>query len=197
MKPDETDKAIPEAQWLRFNEATNALDYLRRASVFAREAESDIIAWKWVAIALHGALYSFAVVAARGSDSRSVLKGEDKLLGFWKVLKRCQDPNHMRMSVQSKHLEMSEGENESIEFLTTILRNEFSHFKPQFLSIEIHGMPQIAIDALRIIGFLALETKTHTDLDEVQKQEVKTLIQETSSYLKDTNLYKELRQLLR
>ena len=43
------------------NACENALDYLRRAEGFISEAKHNPIAWKWVTIALHGALYGFAI----------------------------------------------------------------------------------------------------------------------------------------
>lgn len=183
-----------EAQWLRLSEETNALDYLRRTVRFVREAESDVTAWKWVIISLHGALYGFAVAAARGTDHERVLNKKGRLLGFWDVLKRCQDPTYMRMLVNSKPLVLSVEEKESLDFLTRELRNEFIHFRPNLWSLEIHGMPQIALDALRVIGFLALETNTFVHLNEAQEREVETLVQETSTFVKGTALYAELLQ---
>ena len=48
---------------LTFNETTNAFDYLVRASGFIQEVPSNPESWKWVIIALHGALYGFAISA--------------------------------------------------------------------------------------------------------------------------------------
>lgn len=59
-----------EEKFLRINEETNAIDYLVKADSYIKEAEPSDIAWKWVTIALHGALYGFAIAASSGTDSR-------------------------------------------------------------------------------------------------------------------------------
>ena len=97
----------PEAKWLTLNEETNALDYLELAADFIKKTPDNEKSWKWVVISLHGALYGFAVAAARGTDYENILRKNGYLLGFWKVLKMCQDPNHMNMLVNSKHLELT------------------------------------------------------------------------------------------
>ena len=54
--------------WLRLTEETNALDYLERAGSFIVDADQDNFAWKWVVLALHGALYGFAIAACKGTN---------------------------------------------------------------------------------------------------------------------------------
>ena len=182
----------PEEKWLQLREEINALDYLRRAGIFIREAETDVTAWKWTMIALHGAIYGFAVAAARGTNYDQVLTKKGKLLQFWDVLKLCQDPDHMQMLIHSRPLILSTEEKESLEILTSLLRNEFLHFKPKSWLIEIHGMPKVALDALAVIRFLALETGTYTHLTDVEASEIEQVVRETSNYLRRTELYQEL-----
>ncbi len=55
-------------KWLRLTEEINALDYLEKASYYIRETEVDVYAWKWVILALFGALYGFAICACKGSS---------------------------------------------------------------------------------------------------------------------------------
>jgi hypothetical protein len=56
-----------EPQWLSLSEETNALDYLEKAHLFILKIEVEAISWKWVILALHGALYGFAISALRGT----------------------------------------------------------------------------------------------------------------------------------
>ena len=85
-----------QAKWLRLSEETNALDYLEKAARFIRETEQNRLAWKWVVLALHGALYGFAICACQGTNYENVTvrtkSGELKLIPFGKALDRCQDP---------------------------------------------------------------------------------------------------------
>ena len=152
-------------QRLRLTEETNALDYLERVVGFIRETEKNRLAWKWVVLSLHSALYGFAICACRGTDYENVTtktkKGEEKLISFDEALKRCQDPNCMNMLVHSQILVLSESQKDSIRRLKKELRNKMEHYVPSEWSIEIHGMPQIAIDVLDVIRFLALETGTY------------------------------------
>ena len=43
-------------KYLRLTEKTNALDYFEKAYFFISQTESDVFAWKWVVIALHGSM---------------------------------------------------------------------------------------------------------------------------------------------
>jgi len=183
----------PEAKWLTLNEETNALDYLELAADFIKKTPDNVNAWKWVVISLHGALYGFAVAAARGTDYENILRKNGYLLGFWKVLNKCQDPNHMKMLVNSKHLELTDSQSYSINMLVKRLRNKFQHFKPREWSIEIHGMPQIAIDVLEVIRFLSRETHTYINLSRREERLVDKLITESIEFVKGTVLYEELK----
>lgn len=49
----------------------SALDYIRRAKQFITELESDEISFKWAAIALHGAIYSYAACKAASIHSHA------------------------------------------------------------------------------------------------------------------------------
>jgi hypothetical protein len=181
----------PKEKWLRLSEEKNAIDYLEKAAIFIKSVSENYNDWKWVIIGLHGALYGFAIAACRGTDSRSVVTKKGHLISFWQALKRCQDPNHMKMLIHSKHLILTENQKESIEALKSEFRNEFEHFKPKGWSIEIHGMPEIAIDVLEVIRFLALETNTYVHLNEDNQNLVEQLIENSIAILKDSELHKE------
>jgi hypothetical protein len=181
----------PKEKWLRLSEEKNATDYLKKAALFIKSVSENHDDWKWVIIGLHGALYGFAIAACRGTDSRSVVTKKGHLISFWQALKRCQDPNHMKMLIHSKHLILTDKQNESIEELKSVFRNEFEHFKPKAWSIEIHGMPEIAIDVLEVIRSLALETNTYVHLNEGDRNLVEQVIKNSICILKDSELYKE------
>jgi hypothetical protein len=181
----------PIEKWLRLSEERNAIDYIEKAAFFIKSAAENYVDWKWVLIGLHGALYGFAIAACQGTDSRSVTTKNGRLIGFWEALNRCQDPDHMKMLVHSKALVLTEKQKESIESLTSVFRNEFEHFKPKGWSIEIHGMPEIAIDVLEVIRFLALETNTYVCLAEKDRNAVEEFIDNSITMLKNSELYNE------
>ncbi len=87
-----------EDAYLSVDEARNALDYLERAHEYILQVERDLWAWKWVCIALHGALYGFAVTALGSSNSWYVQKyrsgkkeRQRKRDGFWKDHERMAE----------------------------------------------------------------------------------------------------------
>ena len=123
-----------QAKWLRLTEETNALDYLEKAARFIRETEQNRLAWKWVVLALHGALYGFAICACQGTDYENVTvrtkAGELKLIPFGKALERCQDANCMRMLIASQPLVLTDSQKDSILRLKNELRNKMEHYVP-------------------------------------------------------------------
>lgn len=183
------------AKYLRFTEETNALDYLIRTGQFIKETESDLLAWKWVVISLHGSLYGFAICACKGTTPDNVMfrakKGYDKLISFDKALQLCQDPNRMKMLIHSQPLILTDSQKNSIRLLKKELRNNFEHYSPKGWSIEVHGLPQIAIDTLAVIKFLATETYTHVNLNQSQIKKIKSMVYQSTMLLKKTDLYRE------
>lgn len=256
-------KAKIREKWLRLSVETNALDYLEQAYHYIRQTETTAIAWKWVVLALHGALYGFAICACKGTNPdrvvdfnkkskifekldtlpneikgkgfpedidikydspkkrlvfKGAMSGEEreslvglsestlykeavnslfmrsrKLISFNKALERCQDPNRMHMTVISRHLHLSDRQKESIRKLKHVFRNNFEHYMPKAWSIEIHGMPQIAIDVLEVIRFLALDTGNYINLTQAQTKRVKSIVFQSKRILKQSLLYKEFK----
>ncbi|HEC65640.1 MAG TPA: hypothetical protein ENI23_10110 [bacterium] len=78
-------------KYLRLTEETNALDCLERAYYYICQIDKDTMAWKWVIIGLHGALYGFAISACRQTNGENVAyktkKGEDRLIKHWSFAK--------------------------------------------------------------------------------------------------------------
>ncbi|MBW2608304.1 MAG: hypothetical protein JRD05_11785 [Deltaproteobacteria bacterium] len=250
-----------KAKFLRVSEEINALDFLEKAGRFILETENNPLAWKWVTISLHGALYGFAICACKGTNpervidfkskhnvfhtlgglpaeiekegfpknlkiefnpkkKRIVFKGamsndirnmllslsknppyqkaineiylkSHRLISFDEAIKRCQDPSRMKMTIMSKPLQLTNEQKESIEILKHMLRNNFEHFIPKAWSIEIHGMPQITIDVLDVIRFLAIETGNYILLNSTKIRKVKSIVFQSKRFLKKSKLYKE------
>ena len=171
---------LRRSSWLRLTEERNALDYLERAYKFIREAATEPLAWKWVVIALHGALYGFAICACKGTNPNNVTiktkTGKERLITLKDALKRCEDPKSMRIFTMSRHLQLSSQQRESIHKLRDVLRNPFEHYTPRLWAIEVDGMPQIAIDVLGVIRFLALETENCVHLNLAQRRSIESLV---------------------
>lgn len=179
---------------MTFTEESNALDYFERAAQFIREASTDSHAWKWVIIALHGALYGFAICACQGTDWETVTtktKRGPRLISFSEALAACQDPNRMLMTVLSKPLVLTDDQRAAISKLQLSLRNPFEHYIPMSWHIEIHGMPTIAIHCIEVIRFLALDTGNYTMLAEGQHGRIDSLAAETISFLRAMPLHIE------
>lgn len=183
-----------KANVLRLTEEINALDYLEQAYYYICQTEINIKAWKWVILSLHGALYGYAICALKGPNLNNVTtKGKMWLIRFDEALKRCQDPNWMQLTVFSKHLQLTDRQKESIRQLKDDYRNFFEHYVPMIWRIEIHGLPQMAIDVLEVIRFLAVECGNYNCLmlSWSQKKKIKTLVSKSIRFLKESQLYKE------
>ena len=60
-----------------------------------------------------------------------------------------------------------------------MLRNQFEHFAPKGWSIEIHGLPEMAIQILTVVRALALETGAVLRLGTSGKRKVSSLVART------------------
>ena len=139
-------------RWLEVDECSNAMDYLERVNLFLTEDRDS--KWKWVSIALHGALYGFGVLAIMGTNpygkppegsgvGERTKKG-DRLIGFDDVLRRIP-------------VSLTPEQKRSIRKLQDMLRNNFVHFTPKQHSIGLDGMPQIIENGVAIIEHLVFE----------------------------------------
>ena len=185
-----------KGKYLSLSEEKNTLDYLTQSYHYICQAEKSDIAWKWVVITLHGALYGFAICALKGTNPdnvKKIKKGKmrQRLISFDEAISRCQNPKWMKMTVMSKCLQLSTQQRRSIKKLRNYLRNYFEHYIPTEWIIELHGMPQIAIDVLEVIRFLALDSGNHVNLNQSQKIEVKSLVYQGKQKLKGGSLYNE------
>lgn len=148
-------------KWLRLDELENAIDNLEMAAHFLEQVPSEK-KWKWTIIAIHQALYGFAICSVQGTDASWLIdkrskKDEEKLISVWEALKRAKDARWMHLGI-SQPLVTTPDEDAAIERLIKEFRNEFEHFRPKHWSIEVSGMPDIIARVLRVIRFLALES---------------------------------------
>jgi hypothetical protein len=95
------------------------------------------------------------------------------------------------MTTQSRVLNLSKSQKDSIEILHDDLRNSFEHYQPKHLEIEIDGMPQIAMDILEVIRFLALDTGNYTHLNKFQKKRIRSIAFQCKRILKQNNHVKK------
>jgi hypothetical protein len=188
-------------KWLTLSEESNAIDYLRKGYDFIEIAEKDPIAWKWVIISLHGALYGFAICACKGTSNFWVIEennGDEnkqaKLITIWKALRYCQNQDIMKMYTISKHLNLTKDQRKSMEHLINTFRNNFAHYIPRLWGIELHYFPKMVLDVLDVIEFLATKTG-NTRLNEKQRITVESIARRSRSRLKKMKLYREYLQL--
>lgn len=182
-------------EYVRFSEESNALDYLDKAVEFIHRAETNPPDWKWVILALHGAIYGFMICALKGTDpdrvTFEVRPDEKRLISFVKALEWCQDPKRMTMTTESKALCLSAEQKRSLDLIQGHFRNAFVHYQPALWSIELHGMPPVVVDALEIVRFLSLETGNYIHLTFEQREHIRSLVAETTDFLRRTKLFIE------
>ena len=171
--------------WLRLNERTNALDDLCMCEHFLR-ALPDPIRWKWAIIALHQALYGFALAAVQGTDATSVRKHPDRpdshVISVWEALRRAKDPRHLWPG--GTPLSTTPEEDQSLNRLVSEFRNGFEHFAPAGWSIEVTGMPMILGRVLRIIEGVAIGTGSVRYWDDAEEREVREAIARVAAALR-------------
>lgn len=187
-----------QPNFLTTNERTNSVDYIIRSYEFIVQTKTNVHAWKWAIIALHGALYGFAICACRGSNNEFVaptlrtpegkyLKNP-RLISIRKALEACQNPKKMGMYTFSKHLELSEQQNNSIKWVTSAFRNNFEHYIPRTWLINLAGMANIFVDVLDVVYFLALKTRNFR-LTSTQTRKVRSAIFQSKKLLKASKFY--------
>lgn len=183
-------------KYLRLTEETNALDYLERAGEFIGQTMTDHRAWKWVVLALHGALYGFAISACKSSDYQSVVKvtkkGHERLITLDEALQMCKNRIWMGSLYGGIPLVLTMSQADSIRRLKETLRNSFEHYIPSGWSIELHGLPRISMDVLDVIRFLAVETFRYQHLTQAQRKRIKSIIYRSRKLLESSPLHLEL-----
>ncbi|HOV99701.1 MAG TPA: hypothetical protein PK595_09065 [Bacteroidota bacterium] len=93
------------------------------------------------------------------SNPKPLKERKENLIGFWTALARVQDQTYwMGRGVRTKALTLNEDEWQSIEWLTSQVRNGCVHFVPKALAVSIPSVKKASLATLRAIEFLALHS---------------------------------------
>ncbi len=113
------------------------------------------------------------------------IENTGKLISFDEAIKRCQNTKYMNMTVLSKILKLTDSQKQSIRKLNKIFRNNFIHYLPKFWIIEIDGLPQIAIDIIDVIHFLARKSGNYVMFSEGDAEKIDDIVYKSKKILKD------------
>jgi len=156
-----------EYRVIRTDERIEAVRSLEMTHKMLLEVQHDVYYWKWVVIALHSAIQNFIVSAISGSNGLGALTDksarewieayesqadaypEEKLADFLELYKRMKKQCGFSPSPRV---------NKNIRQLHKHFRNNFIHFTPKGWSIIVDGFPQMMMDCLQPICFLAWES---------------------------------------
>lgn len=184
-----TDKSV---NYFALDESENALDYLRRADQFISEAQKDAVAWKWVMIALHGALYGFAIAACpeamtwKAPDDKGLRSIENfiqkklkqrplyrsdgaELISIDWAIKIClKQPGGVTPGGRPHTL--TSLQSTSCKQLIKVYRNGFVHFHVQRSVVPGNELPLIAREVLDVINLcVSISYIDHDMQDEVKR----------------------------
>lgn len=154
-------------QFYRTTLEENALDYLVKLKEFCDKILVDSSYWKWVIIALHGALYNFMLAALVQSDQSGIyykdirdtrglidFTKELKVVDFLRAYKWIREPSRMKKYVHSNFFISLPENDQAMAELNNIFRNQFIHYKPLCWSIEIQKIKEVIKNVLPILYFL-------------------------------------------
>jgi len=164
---------MTKPNWLRTDEHTEAVMALEAFYSNLLQVERDLYYWKWAVIALHNSIQGFMVCALRGTSNFAILTPEsaqewmeaheqaqplpqevlDDFLNLYKKIKG----DLMIQYVDSQKFTPKGQQGRSIKRLNE-LRNDFIHFTPKGLSLEVSGLPEVCLDVLAIIDFLVTQS---------------------------------------
>jgi len=159
--------------FLHTDEEIEAANAMRMAAQFASKVAEDVHLWRWVIIALHNAVQGVMVLSLRHGNGLLALT--DKSYSAWMAAYERNEPppremldSYLNLYKKVKHKQRGQvggntrfvpngTEDGDIKRLNS-LRSEFIHFTPKGWSLEVGGLPRIALAAARLVSFLALET---------------------------------------
>lgn len=191
-------------RYLKIDDKENAVDSLLRAEEHILKAEGHTelsqndgaywkaFHWKWVIICLQHSLYTFALAVAAGTNSDVVRRKKGGVVDFITALKLCIGVKYFYYSLP---VELTRNQKNSILWLHRHFRNNFEHFLPNLSwSISLEGIPNICIDVLEAIKFLALDSKNisywsmHYEHQEKEKK-IEACISRSIQILKSSTFY--------
>lgn len=171
---------------LTLNPIWNASDSLFRAEEHIRQVEDNLFHWKWATICLHNSLYTFALTVAAGSNPYTVMKG-DRVIDFISAVERCSGVKRYGHSVP---FEITRSQKNSVLWLHKHLRNNFEHFSPQQIwCIGLSGWPNMCIDVLEAIRFLALDGRNIVYHTKAKEEKIGRSIKKSIAMLKSSEFY--------
>ena len=97
------ERPFSESQWLELDRCIQVNDYLKRVAQFLGETERDLGAWKWVVIAIHGALYDLAILGCSGPNPKHLTSKKGMLIPFFKALRLCRSKSHAQFTQAKSH----------------------------------------------------------------------------------------------
>lgn len=159
--------------YLRTDEEFETANAMQMAAQFASGLPTDLHLWRWVIISLHNAAQGAMVLSLRHGNGLLALT-EKSYSAWMAAYEKGETPppekldNYLNLYEKVKHEECGQiggnsrftpvgSEGGDIRRLNS-LRNEFIHFTPKGWSLEVYGLPRIALAAARLISFLVLET---------------------------------------
>ena len=161
-------------RWLRTDEAEDVAGSIRHCTQSYDLVGVDDQTWKWVALSLHSALQGACVChlvttfvpvgavskqnaaewiaysEASRSDAEAVPPAT-RLLALPGLLKEVRKPKSAGDRSNPDGVVITDSELRWLLRFHNDVRNEFTHFSPKGWSLEISGLPQISILAVRII----------------------------------------------
>ena len=181
---------------MRTDETEQAYKALEMTSEQLSQVIEDSHRWVWAIISLQMSLQGFMILALRNTNSLNVIRDDDakkwmraydnhkplpvvKLDYFPNLYKKIKSETIL-INVYSKVFYSRDSHDSSVKRLNE-LRNEFIHFVPSHLSLEISGLPRIFKDCLEIIKFLVFDSGNISWDDETLESNTRSLIDEISS----------------
>lgn len=159
--------------YLRTDEEVETANAMQMAAQFATKLPEDLQMWRWVIIALHSAAQGVMVLSLRHGNGLLALSDESYSAWMTAYEKNENPPpekldSYLNLYKKVKHKEWGQiggnqrfvpkgSEGGDIKRLNS-LRNQFIHFTPKGWSLEVDGLPSIALATAHLISFLALET---------------------------------------
>jgi hypothetical protein len=158
--------------WLETDYEQEGVLSLEFATQQLEQVLDDAYRWKWVIIGLHNSLQAFMVMACSGSDQMGAmtdayrnhwydhyrngkpLTQRPRLLNFITLFSRVKD---LKRYVDTKSLTPSAIQSSAVRSLNS-WRDDFIHYKPGSMSIEVSGFPDIIARSLEVIEFLAFRS---------------------------------------
>lgn len=167
-----------EGNYLRTDEINEFLDDLNHLEFLLSLTTTDNRKWKWVVLTMHNTMEGLFICHLRGSGTTSVPVLERRIMKAY--LEKLNTPtstedwpieklaplkelysrikNKKFLSTENR-LKISADNDWAIKILNH-LRNQFDHFIPSGLSVELSGLPDITRSCCNIIEELAIRRPT-------------------------------------